>query len=111
MTTVTQRRVDPTKDPEVRARSLRLANEVRFGRAQIKRDVRAGRRRLDRSLLEEPYLRTMKLYDLLRELPKVGRVKANRLLYLCRISTGKTIGGLSERQRDEVVRGVAERWW
>jgi hypothetical protein len=30
-------------------------------------------------------------------------VKANKVLQQCRISPSKTIGGLSERQRDELV--------
>ena len=36
--------------------------------------------------------------------PKYGRVKVNRILTHCRISPSKTIGGLSERQRNELVR-------
>jgi hypothetical protein len=35
--------------------------------------------------------------------PKYGRVKANKVLGTCRISPSKTIGGLSARQRDELV--------
>ena len=35
--------------------------------------------------------------------PKYGRVKVNRILTHCRISPSKTIGGLSERQRNELV--------
>ena len=35
--------------------------------------------------------------------PKYGRVKANKILNQCRISPSKTIGGLSERQRTELV--------
>ncbi len=35
--------------------------------------------------------------------PKFGRVKANRVLQQCRISPSKTIGGLTDRQRAELV--------
>ena len=34
---------------------------------------------------------------------KYGRVKTNRILNQCRISPSKTIGGLSGRQRAELV--------
>ena len=34
---------------------------------------------------------------------KYGRVKVNKILTTCRISPSKTIGGLSERQRSELV--------
>ena len=39
----------------------------------------------------------------LMAVPKFGRVKAARLLNQCRISQSKTVGGLSERQRTELV--------
>ena len=35
--------------------------------------------------------------------PKYGRVKVNRILNQCRVSPSKTIGGLSVRQRSELV--------
>ena len=41
--------------------------------------------------------------DMLLAVPKYGRVKTNRILNQCRISPSKTIGGLSERQRTELV--------
>ena len=40
---------------------------------------------------------------MLMAVPKFGRVKAARLLNQCRISQSKTVGGLSERQRAELV--------
>ena len=55
-------------------------------------------------LLDPPeYLLTAKVFDLLLAVPKYGRVKVNRILTHCRISPSKTIGGLSERQRNELV--------
>ena len=39
----------------------------------------------------------------IRDPSKYGRVKVNRILTHCRISPSKTIGGLSERQRNELV--------
>jgi hypothetical protein len=49
------------------------------------------------------YLETMKVFDLLLAAPKYGRVKTNKILVQCRISPSKTMGGLSERQRNEIV--------
>ena len=46
---------------------------------------------------------TAKVFDMLLAVPKYGRVKTNRILNQCRISPSKTIGGLSERQRAELV--------
>ena len=46
---------------------------------------------------------TAKVFDMLLAVPKYGRVKTNRILNQCRISPSKTIGGLSERQRAELI--------
>ncbi len=40
---------------------------------------------------------------MLLAVPKYGRVKVNKILNVCRISPSKTIGGLSQRQRAELV--------
>ena len=84
--------------------ALRKANEIRSQRARLKRDLKGGRVKIDGLLLDPPeYLQTAKVFDLLLAVPKLGRVKANRALTHCRISPSKTIGGLSERQRHELV--------
>ena len=49
------------------------------------------------------YVSTAKVFDMLMAVPKFCRVKAARLLNQCRISQSKTVGGLSERQRAELV--------
>jgi len=70
----------------------------------LKRDLKAGRQPIAELLLDPPeYLETAKVFDLLLAVPKYGRVKVNRILTTCRISPSKTIGGLSQRQRAELV--------
>jgi hypothetical protein len=84
--------------------ALQRANHVRTRRAQLKRDLKAGRTQIQGLLLDPPeYVQTAKVFDLLLAVPKYGRVKVNRILTGCRISPSKTIGGLSERQRNELV--------
>ena len=89
--------------------ALRRANEIRVRRAQLKKDLKDGRVRIE-SVLERPpdYVETAKVFDILMAVPKLGRVKASRLLNQCRISQSKTVGGLSERQRTELV-GLVHR--
>src|SRR5437763_816581 len=83
-----------------RMEALQRANDIRSRRAQLKRDLKAGRQPIHELLLEPPeYLETAKVFDLLLAVPKYGRVKVNKILSQCRISPSKTIGGLSERQR------------
>ena len=84
--------------------ALQRANQIRTRRAQLKRDLKAGRVSIHTLLLTPPeFLATAKVFDMLLAVPKYGRVKANKVLQQCRISPSKTIGGLSERQRNELV--------
>lgn len=84
--------------------ALARANNIRTERAQVKRDLKAGRLSIA-GLLERPpsCIETAKVFDLLLAVPRYGRVKVNKVLLTCRISPSKTIGGLSERQRTELV--------
>jgi hypothetical protein len=85
-------------------RALRRANEIRTARAQLKRDLKAGKVRIEQLLRDPPeYVLSAKAFDMIVAVPKYGRVKANKILTQCRISPSKTIGGLSERQRAELV--------
>ena len=56
------------------------------------------------TMLSPPdYILSAKVSDLLLAVPKYGHVKVNKILAQCRISPSKTIGGLSQRQRAELV--------
>ena len=64
-----------------------------------------GRAAQIETILRNPpaYVETAKVFDMLMAVPKFGRVKAARFLNQCRISQSKTVGGLSDRQRAELV--------
>ena len=84
--------------------ALKRANDIRSARAKLKKDLKAGKTSIQSLLLDPPeYVMTAKVFDMLLAVPKYGRVKTNRILNQCRISPSKTIGGLSERQRTELV--------
>src|SRR5919108_2677330 len=88
----------PERSPDQRMEALKRANKIRSARAQLKRDLKAGKANVQTLLLDPPeYVLTAKVFDMLLAVPKYGRVKANRFLKQCRISPSKTIGGLSER--------------
>lgn len=100
----------PPRSLAQRQVALEKANDVRSRRAQLKRDLKAGRKRATDQLLDPPdWLATMKVFDLLLAMPKQGRVKVNKHLSLCRVSPSKTIGGLSSRQRADLVRLLRPR--
>ena len=94
----------PERSLNQRMDALARANQIRIKRAQLKRDLKAGRLSIHTLLLQPPeYLETAKVFDMLLAVPKYGRVKVNKILSQCRISPSKTLGGLSERQRGELV--------
>jgi len=99
----------PERSHDQRMDALRRANNIRTARAQLKRDLKAGRTTITDVLDAPPeYLLTAKVFDMLLAVPKFGRVKTNRVLKACKVSPAKTIGGLSDRQRQELV-GLLQR--
>ncbi len=94
----------PLRSLDQRMEALRRANEIRVRRAQLKKELKAGSVQIETVLQDPPdYVETAKVIDILMAVPKFGRVKAARFLNQCRISQSKTVGGLSERQRAELV--------
>jgi hypothetical protein len=94
----------PERSLVQRMEALQRANEIRTKRAALKRDLKSGRASIHLLLMEPPdFIETAKVFDMLLAVPKYGRVKVNKVLQVCRISPSKTIGGLSERQRAELI--------
>jgi hypothetical protein len=94
----------PERSLDQRMAALELANEARVLRAQLKRDLKAGKASIGELLLDPPaFLQTAKVFDMLLALPKVGRVKAAKVMNDCRVSPSKTFCGLSDRQRAELA--------
>ena len=94
----------PGRSREQRLRALRLANEIRSARAQLKKDLASGKIEPAQILAQPPAcVRTARVRDVLLALPKIGSVKAGRILADCGIAHSKTLGGLTERQRTELL--------
>src|SRR5919199_6538742 len=103
MATKTQAQA-PVRSLDQRMDALKRANDIRVRRAKLKRDLKDGRVQIEQVLNDPPeYVSTAKVIDILMAVPKFGRVKAARFLNTCRISQSKTVGGLSERQRAELI--------
>jgi hypothetical protein len=94
----------PVRSLDQRMEALQRANEIRVRRAQLKRDLKTGSTEIALVLLTPPdEVMTAKVFDMLLAVPKLGRVRATRFLNQCRISQSKTVGGLTERQRSELL--------
>jgi hypothetical protein len=108
--TATKHSAAPERSLTQRLDALGKANLVRTRRARLKRDLKAGHESIHQLLQNPPEnIETAKVFDMLLAVPKYGRVKVNKLLTQCRISPSKTIGGLSERQREELVKLLLTR--
>jgi len=94
----------PVKTLDQRLQALRQANEIRSSRAALKKELAAGRVRIEDVLAQPPdWARTAKVTALLLALPRIGPARAARCLRQCRIAPSKTVGGLTERQRHELI--------
>ena len=94
----------PVRSLDQRMEALARANVIRVRRAQLKKDLKSGDVSIEQILKSPPeFVSTAKVFDMLMAVPKFGRVKAARLLNQCRISQSKTVGGLSDRQRQELI--------
>jgi len=94
----------PVRTLEQRLDALRRANDIRSRRARLKKELKKGVVKIDEILVAPPeFIKTAKVIDVLLAVPNCGKVKSAKVLNHCRISPNKTVGGLSERQRRELV--------
>ena len=94
----------PGRSREQRLRALEQANEVRTARAKLKKELASGKIELVQILADPPAcVRTARIRDVLVVVPKIGSVRAGRILAQCRIAHSKTLGGLTDRQRGELI--------
>jgi hypothetical protein len=85
-------------------RALEQANRVRLARAELKRQVAEGEVTAAEIVLTCPWeAESMPIGDLLVSQHRWGRTRSHRFLAAMRMSETKTIGSLTERQRNELA--------
>lgn len=93
-----------------RTDALVLANRIRMRRAEIKRQMAAGTLTATEVLENlERATDKMRALHLLMAIPKVGLVKARAAMRGMRIADSKTLGGMSDRQRAELIKYLGGR--
>lgn len=94
----------PPRSLTQRRTALEHANEVRMKRAQLKRDLKSGEATITDVLARPPeWLLTARVPDVLRAVPKLGRVKVDKILRDAGVSPRKSVKGLSHIQRAKLV--------
>jgi hypothetical protein len=92
---------------EQRRVALATANEVRLRRAELKRELRAGRVTIEALLMNPPaYVRNATIFEALTWLPHYGREKASRLLRRADIAAGTTFERLTPKRRQALIRQI-----
>lgn len=85
-------------------RALARANEVRLARAELKRRVLEGELSVAEVVLDAPpEAETMTLADLLLSQRRWGHTRCRKLLQAIPMTESKTIGSMTERQRQAVA--------
>jgi hypothetical protein len=101
----------PVAERPQHMRALESANEIRLGRAQFKRELKAGEVCLTEVLKTEiPFhLDSMLLEDLLRAVPRLNKPTAHKLLHKLPVGLTRTVGELTDRQRYKLA-GLLAGW-
>ena len=95
----------PTLNEEQRREALAKAAEARRKRAELKGELKAGKRSL-KDILETSGDNTvgkMKVTTVLESLPGVGKVKARKLMEQLDISATRRVRGLGNKQRSALL--------
>jgi hypothetical protein len=89
-------------------RALARANEVRLARAELKRQVADGEISAAHVILECPWeAASMTVSDLLTSQRRWGSTRCRKLLQSVPMSENKTVGSMTERQR-QALAGLLE---
>ncbi|MDP9243318.1 MAG: integration host factor [Actinomycetota bacterium] len=94
----------PTLSPEDRKAALAKAAEARRKRAELKAELKSGKRNLRDVLAKsDDTVGKMKVANVLESLPGVGKVRARKLMEKLDISASRRIRGLGARQRESLL--------
>lgn len=85
-------------------RALERANRVRLARAELKRRVAEGELEVVDVILSSPWeAETMAVADLLASQRRWGRTRCRKFLASIPLSENKTVGSMTERQRQALA--------
>jgi hypothetical protein len=89
-------------------RALAQANRVRLARAELRRQVAEGEATVAEIVLACPWeAESMAIADLLMSQHRWGRTRCRRFLASIPMTETKTIGSMTERQRNELARRLS----
>ena len=101
----------PTAGPQ-HMRALERANKVRLARAELKRGVAIGAIDVAQVIRECPWeAESMAVGDLLMSQRRWGQTRCRKFLAQITMSEKKTVGSMTERQRQTLIALLGNRTW
>lgn len=84
--------------------ALDYANKIRLGRAQVKRELKAGQVGIKTLILDPPdSIKSATVYEIMTSMNRWGRYRANKVLAVAGVSEYTTMGSLTDRQRFSLI--------
>ena len=100
----------PTLTPEQRQEALAKAAVARRKRAEVKAELKSGKRSLGDILKKtDDTVGKMKVSNVLESLPRVGKVRARKLMEKLDISASRRVRGLGAKQKDALLAEFAKK--
>jgi hypothetical protein len=95
----------PTLTPEQRQQALEKAAIARKKRAELKAELKSGKKSLKDVLArsDDDIVGKMKVSNVLESLPGVGKVRAQKLMEELDISASRRVRGLGAKQRQQLL--------
>jgi hypothetical protein len=101
----------PVLNEEQRRQALEKAAEARRKRAEVKAELKSGKRTLPDILNDQgsDTVGKMKVSTVLESLPGVGKVRARKLMEKLDISASRRVRGLGAKQRSALLDEFAKK--
>jgi hypothetical protein len=94
----------PTLTADEKRKALEKAQAMRKARADLREQLKKGEVTLEEVLnRDDPVVARMKVSYLLRSLPRVGKVKAERIMQEIGINESRRVQGLGTRQKQALL--------
>jgi hypothetical protein len=100
----------PELTDDQKLEALKKAQAVRRERSQLRSRLKRGEATVEEILMDDdPVTSRMKVTYLLRSLPRIGKVKAKKIMDEIGIDESRRVKGLGRRQREALISRLGSR--
>ena len=100
----------PSLTPEEKKKALEKAQTMRRARAELRVQLKKGEVKFQEIVVsDDPVIQRMKVSYLLKSLPRVGKVKADRIMDEVGIDESRRVQGLGKRQKEALLARFLEK--